>query len=437
MDKTILILEDEREVATLYEKYLRTNGYNPVLASDGLEGKEKLKKIKPDLILLDLAMPNMDGEEFYQYICGLDSVLRYPILVLTARLDLAEVFKDSQVEGILLKPFKATRLLHEIKAIFSGQGHAKRAIIVDQPESRQAVDTKGKERAQELLLSRECLATEITERKKLEYMVIQSEKMAAVGQLATGVAHEINNPISFISNNIEMLEQYVGDYTKVLRLVTDLKRCIEEDDMEKAKAISHKITELQETINLDYILNDVGKLLHNTHMGVERVKRIITDLRSFAREDHGETENVQIEAVMDSILSIVHNELKYKAELKKNYGDTPMVKATAQRLGQVFINLLVNAAQAIEEKGVIEIRTYQEGQNVYVDVSDTGTGITTENLKRIFEPFFTTKPPGQGTGLGLSISQGIIKKYGGEIFVRSSKVGEGTTFTVRLPIFVH
>ena len=158
------------------------------------------------------------------------------------------------------------------------------------------------------------------------------------------------------------------------------------------------------------------------------------DLRTFSREDNTESrELVKIDEIMDSILSIVQNELKYKAELTKEYGDTPLVRGNAQRLGQVFINLLVNAAQAMENRGKITIKTYRQDNYVCVEVIDTGKGIPEEDLKKIFEPFFTTKPVGQGTGLGLSVSYEIVKKHGGEIKVRS-KVGEGTTFTVMLPL---
>ncbi|MBI4309911.1 MAG: GHKL domain-containing protein [Candidatus Omnitrophica bacterium] len=297
----------------------------------------------------------------------------------------------------------------------------------------QLVDVKVKERTRELFESKEELASEITERKKLKNMMIQSEKMAAVGQLAAGVAHEINNPVGFISNNIEMLEQYTTDYTKILRMVENLQKSIEEENMEKAKSIVKAMSQFEQEINLDYIINDTGKLLQYTQRGIERIQKIVMDLRTFAREDHGAIDFVKIEEVIDSILSIVQNELKYKAELKKNYGDTPLVKCNTQRVGQVFINLLVNAIQAIEKKGAIEVKTYKEDGHVCVDVRDTGKGIEPKNLEKIFDPFFTTKPVGQGTGLGLSVSYEIIKKHGGEIKVQS-KIGEGTVFTVQLPV---
>jgi len=267
----------------------------------------------------------------------------------------------------------------------------------------------------------------------MQSQLIQSEKMASIGQLAAGVAHEINNPLGFISNNMEILQQYVDHYLKIIRLMEDLQKSINEQNIEKARSTITEFERFSQEINLPYVVNDVGNLLRHTQRGLERVRKIVLDLRAFAREGSERMEETKIEEIIDSILGIVQSELKYKAELRKNYGDTPMIKCSPQRLGQVFINFLVNSAQAIEEKGVIEIKTYSQNGYVYVDVSDTGKGISPENIKKVFDPFFTTKPVGQGTGLGLSVSYEIIMKHKGEIKVQS-ELGRGSTFTVMLPM---
>ena len=269
--------------------------------------------------------------------------------------------------------------------------------------------------------------------REAQNQLIQSEKLASIGQLAAGVAHEINNPIGFISNNVEMLQRYLADYGKVLKMLEGLKKSIGQGDMEKAKSVISQMDQFEQEIDLAYVINDIDKLLQNTQRGIERVQKIVMDLRTFAREGNDVIESVKIEEIIDSILSIVHNELKYKAELKKDYGDTPLIQCRAQRLGQVFINLLINAVQAIEEKGTIEIKTYKQDGHVCIDIKDTGKGIESGNLRKIFDPFFTTKPVGQGTGLGLSVSYEIIKKHGGEIKVEST-LGKGTRFTVILPV---
>lgn len=272
------------------------------------------------------------------------------------------------------------------------------------------------------------------ELENAQHQLLQSEKMASIGQLAAGVAHEINNPIGFISNNMEILRDYVHNYTKILQCTDKLKQTIIDNDLTKAKNILDELKNLEQEINLDYMKTDVTTLLEHSSKGFERIKKIVTDLRTFAREEKNETmELFNVEEILDSVLNIVYSELKYKAELKKEYSNTPAVLCSPQRIGQVFINLLVNATQAIKDKGEIKIRTYTQDGYVAIDIADTGSGIPAENFQKIFDPFFTTKPVGRGTGLGLSISYGIVKKHGGDIQV-TSKVGEGSTFTVRLPL---
>ncbi|HBO97802.1 MAG TPA: hypothetical protein DD648_07310, partial [Candidatus Omnitrophica bacterium] len=260
-----------------------------------------------------------------------------------------------------------------------------------------------------------------------------SEKLASIGHLAAGVAHEINNPVGFISSNMEMLEQYIADYAKVLKMADHLKESVEQENLAKTKSIIEEMARLNKEINLDYIISDTPKLLEHNRKGIERIRKIVNDLRAFSREDKNVMERVKIEEVIEGILTIVTSEIKYKARLEKDYGDTPPIECSPQRLGQVFINLIINALHAIEGTGTIAIKTYTQDEFVCVDVRDTGKGIPPEILNKIFDPFFTTKPTGQGTGLGLSVSYEIIKKHNGSMTVRS-KVGEGTTFTVMLPI---
>ena len=269
--------------------------------------------------------------------------------------------------------------------------------------------------------------------KQSQNQLLQSEKMASVGQLAAGVAHEINNPMGFISNNMEILEQYIADYAKILNMTDRLTESVEGENLAEAHSIVAEINKLKEEINLDYVISDTTKLLQHNRDGIERIQKIVMDLRVFAREDKNEMEHVKVEEVIEGILTIVQSEIKYKAKLEKNYGDTPLIECNPKRLGQVFLNLIVNALHAIKGTGTIEIKTYTQDKFVCVDVSDTGKGIEEQNLGKVFDPFFTTKPAGQGTGLGLSVSYEIIKKHGGEMTVRS-KAGEGTTFTVMLPL---
>ncbi|MGE0267323.1 MAG: ATP-binding protein [Candidatus Omnitrophota bacterium] len=281
--------------------------------------------------------------------------------------------------------------------------------------------------------SQEALETAFNQLKTTQAQLIQSSKMATVGILAGGVAHEINNPVGFISSNMDALKEYVQVYTKILQVVDDIKKHIEAGDIGKARLTVDALNKFERETGLDFIRGDITELLKQSSQGLERIKKIVLDLRVFSRDDHDASmETAQIEEVIEDILKIVHNEIKYKAELSKDYGDTPAIRCYPQRLGQVFLNILVNACHAIVGKGKIHIKTYAEDRHVCVDITDTGTGIAPETVKKIFDPFFTTKPIGQGTGLGLSICYEIIKNHGGTIEVKST-VGDGTTFTVKLP----
>lgn len=340
------------------------------------------------------------------------------------------VSAEEEEKGLNISEHKAKTLWYElaqdIDEIEKTNNLSRRAIV--EPETEAGVVATMFNKLMDSLDKR------MKELQEVRLQLLQSEKLASIGQLAAGVAHEINNPVGFISNNMEVLQEYIQHYTKILRIIENLKQQVADGDIEKAQVTITELKKFEEEINLDYIMNDVNTLLEHSDRGLERIKKIVMDLRTFAREDKAEAmELVKIEEVIDSILSIVQNEIKYKAELSKEYGDTPLIKCSPQRLGQVFINLLVNASQAMEDRGKISIKTYRENGSVCIDVADTGKGISEEHLKKVFDPFFTTKPVGQGTGLGLSVSYEIIKKHGGEMKVQS-RIGEGTTFTVMLPI---
>jgi PAS domain S-box-containing protein len=258
--------------------------------------------------------------------------------------------------------------------------------------------------------------------------LLQSEKMASIGQLAAGVAHEINNPIGFVSSNISTLEGYLRD----LFQISDAYAAAEGSpsaccpEFERARALKMEK-------DYDFLRADIPQLLIETREGLSRVATIVRDLKDFSRPGDAAMEWADLHQGLDSTLNIVWNELKYKCTVKKEYGELPPVWCVLAQLNQVFMNLLVNAAHAIPEKGDITIRTGQQGAEVFVAIADTGSGIAAENLTRIFDPFFTTKPVGSGTGLGLSLAYSIVRKHQGRIEVQS-EAGKGTVFTVWLPI---
>ncbi len=281
--------------------------------------------------------------------------------------------------------------------------------------------------------SRKALEKSLAEVKQAHQMVIQAEKLSSIGQLAAGVAHEINNPLSFISSNLATLEKYVGKLTEILRAYDGLIGVVARKDMVKMKERIEEITALEKKQGMDFILSDVDALLRESLEGAGRIKNIVLNLKTFSRKDEGVKTPADLNVILDGIINIIWNEIKYKAELVKEYGELPMVECNSQQVGQVFLNILMNAAQAIEGKGTISLLTRAEGDHVNIEIADTGAGMSPETRKRLFEPFFTTKEAGKGTGLGLSISYEIIKKHGGNIEVES-EVGKGTKFTISLPV---
>ncbi len=257
--------------------------------------------------------------------------------------------------------------------------------------------------------------------------LLQSEKMASVGQLAAGVAHEINNPVGYINSNVATLKQYASDLFDMLDAYAQLESSIENKDKLKDVEV------IKEKIDLKYLREDIVELIGESLEGLTRVKQIVQDLKDFSHVDGGVWEWADLQKGLDSTLNVASNELKYKAEVVKKYGGIPQVECMPSQLNQVFMNILVNAAHAIETRGQITISTGEQGDEVYVSIQDTGSGMSEEIQKRIFEPFYTTKAVGTGTGLGLSLSYGIVEKHGGRIDLHSDP-GKGTTFTVWLPI---
>jgi len=258
--------------------------------------------------------------------------------------------------------------------------------------------------------------------------LLQSEKMASIGQLAAGVAHEINNPIGYVHSNMGTLEKYLQELFAVLAAYEGVER-----DLAGNAALS-PILELRKTVDVAFLKEDLPALIRESQDGISRVKKIVHDLKNFSHIDTSDDWGyADLNLGLESTLGIAWNELKYKAEVVKEYAELPEVECMHSQINQVFLNLLVNAAHAIEERGTITIRTGAADGQVWVEIADTGKGIAPEHMKRIFDPFFTTKPVGKGTGLGLSLSYGIVQKHGGSIEVQS-KPGEGTRFRVVLPV---
>jgi len=263
--------------------------------------------------------------------------------------------------------------------------------------------------------------------------LLQSEKMAAIGQLAAGVAHEINNPIGFIKSNLGSLADYVDKLLKLAQAYAQLEQVLEPRASAVIAEAMAVVRQRKDEADFDYLLTDLPALIKESRDGVERVGKIVKDLKNFSRVGDTDFQWADLHAGLESTINVVWNELKYKADVIREYGQLPPVYCVASQINQVVMNLLVNAAQAISDRGHITVRTGTVAEQVWLEVQDTGSGIDADKQARIFEPFYTTKPIGQGTGLGLSIAMGIIKQHHGTLTVTSAP-GQGSTFRIMLPV---
>ncbi len=269
------------------------------------------------------------------------------------------------------------------------------------------------------------MAEAYNELKETQFQLVQSEKLASLGQLVAGIAHEIKNPLNFIYGNTGFLRDYINSLEKLVALYEEVAVLGAEDQ--------EAVANLKEEIGYAFIMDDLGTLVDNFEEGAERIHSIVGDLRTFSRTETGEFKAIDLHEAIDLALNLLQNEFKGRIEILKDYGSLPQVECQAGKINQVLVNLLMNAGQAISGEGKITITTRKSGRFAEIVIQDNGEGMTKDQLEHIFEPFFTTKPVGSGTGLGLSISYAIIQDHKGTITV-TSEPGEGSRFTVSLPV---
>lgn len=429
----VLVVDDEEPVRRLLRQILENNGYDCTPAADAAEARERLKEQSFDLVLCDVKMPGESGLDFIRYVLGEHRDTAVVMVTVMDDPSIAETAIETGVYDYIIKPFHPKGVVICVRnALY------RRQLEIDNRAYREGLEQMLSERIAELRESKEEAEQALAKLKETQAQMIQSEKMASVGQLAAGVAHEINNPTAFISSNLKALSDYQSDLSRLIRryrkLVTDLKDIMASEEC--CRPLSEQlegIRALEAEIDIDFILDDTESLIKESREGTERIKKIVLNLKDFAHPSEDKLQSADIKECLESTLNIVWNELKYKATVKKEYGDLPRVECYPHQLNQVFMNLLVNAAQAIEKQGEIKIATTADDAYVEIKISDTGSGISKENISRIFDPFFTTKEAGKGTGLGLHLAYNIINKHNGTIGVEST-VGEGTTFTVRIPV---
>ena len=407
----ILIVDDEEIVRKLFVDCL-SQRYDCAEASSVNEAMAHLKVSEFALVITDMIMPGMSGTELLRKII---ESYPYTAVIMVSGIDRPQRALDAVRLGAfdyLIKPCDLDVLELTVERALE-----KRTLMLNARQYKMDLESRNNE-----------LVRSKAQLERLQTQIVHSEKMASLGQLAAGVAHELNNPVGFVYGNLDFLNQYIGSLTKLLNYY---------DGVELTETDAAGAALIKEQIDYQVLLEDLDSIICDCRNGAERIRDIVQNLRTFSRLDEAEFKKTDIHEGINSTLRLLSRYFSTdNITLARDYGELPLIDAFSGQLNQVWMNLLVNAAQAVSQKGgEVRISTRAEREFVFIEIGDTGGGIAPEHLNRIFDPFYTTKPVGEGTGLGLSISFGIVERHGGTITV-DTRVGEGSTFAVMLPVHV-
>lgn len=405
----ILLVDDSATVRSSFARKLRTS-HECLEARNVSEALDLLRQQPIDLVITDVIMPGLSGVELLRIVTE-----RYPdtAVVVVSSVDRPQRALDAVRLGAfdyLIKPCEEDVLEMTVQRALE-----RRRLLLSAAKYKADLEARNEE---------------LVERKahleRLQAQIVHNEKMASIGKLAAGIAHEINNPVGFVSGNLELLGGCVNDLISLVKLYSEA---------ELPGPLKQRVEECKREIDFPRILDDLTGALSDCQTGVGRVREIVQNLRTFSRLDEAEFKRANIHEGLDSTVRMLSRYFSSgHVTLIREYGNLPEIDAFAARLNQVWMNLLVNAAQAIGETGgQVRVRTSAENGWATISIADTGPGIAPENKSQIFDPFFTTKPVGEGTGLGLSIVFGIVERHHGRIEVES-ELGRGTTFHVILPL---
>jgi two-component system NtrC family sensor kinase len=440
----ILAVDDSLVYLRGIKDALQAEGYAVSGARSGAEALEAIVREAFDCVLIDLLMPEMNGDELCRRIRGIESCRDLPLIILTGKEGKDDMIAclNAGADDFVSKSSDIEVLKGRLKAILRRKYYQDEHARVQEELRRREAEMVAAQAKAEMVeqlerknaeLRQMYEQLEVTHRRLKDYQakLVQSEKMAALGQTVAGVAHEINNPLAFALNNLRVIERDTHSIADLLERYRALHEIVAESRPEEAAAIET----LLEEVDYNYIRENIGRIFPATQDGLRRVSLIVKELREFSRLDEAEYKPVDLRSSLEKTVKIIEYVFREnQVRLVQEYQPVPPVTCYPAELNQVVLNLLVNAVQACRPDDRVWLRLFPQGpQGVVIEVEDTGAGIPPEVLPKIFDPFFTTKPIGKGTGLGLSISFGIVGKHGGRIEVES-EVGRGTRFTVHLPL---
>ena len=451
---SILIVDDSPANLGVLFDCLDHAGFDVLVAQDGESALQKVAYRVPDLVLLDVMMPGIDGFETCRRLKANPATQAVPVIFMTALSDTNDKVKGFAAGAVdyVTKPFQQEEVLARIEThlrmrrmaqTLAHQNDQLQQEVADRQAAQQALqranddlEAKVADRTQALEATVTQLQTALQDLKSVQVQMVHTEKMASLGQLVAGVAHEINNPVNFIHGNLLPASEYIEHLLTLMRLYQT-----------KYPQGDAEIDALIDRYDLDFVIEDLPKVLNSMKVGAERIREIVVALRNFSRIDEAEQKAVDIHEGLESTLMILQNRVKGrgdrpKIDIVKHYGDLPRVECCPGPLNQAFMNLLSNGIDAIEDAYAthrtpprITITTTRlPNDHIRIAIADSGLGIPAEIQPKIFDPFFTTKPVGRGTGMGLSISHQIVTERHGGTLTCHSTPGQGTEFVIMLPI---